>query len=184
MNLYHSNIPDIILIEPTVHSDERGFFMETYRVKYFSDNGINASFVQDNHAKYQKGALIGLHYQIKYPQAKLVRVISGEIFDVVVDIRRNSPTFGKWVGVRLSSENKLQIWIPRGFAHGYYVLSDWAEILYKTDDYYAPEWERTVLWRDPDIGINWPLIEGLPPIISPKDEKGILLAHAEIFEDF
>lgn len=146
-------IPDVILIEPRVFGDSRGFFMETYQAKLFAQAGIQADFVQDNHSGSQRGILRGLHYQIQQPQDKLVRVIAGEVYDVVVDIRRSSPTFGKWFGIILSAENKLQLWIPKGFAHGFYVTSEWAEFSYKVTDYYAPEWERTLKWDDPDLAI-------------------------------
>jgi dTDP-4-dehydrorhamnose 3,5-epimerase len=139
-------------------------------------------FVQDNHSRSRLGTLRGLHYQIRQPQGKLVRVVSGEIFDVAVDLRRSSSTFGQWFGVILSAENKKQIWVPPGFAHGFYTVSEWAEMLYKTTDYYAPQWERTLLWNDPAIGIQWPLMEDKPPLLSPKDSAGVLLGQAETFD--
>lgn len=177
-----TTLPDIIVIEPKVHGDARGFFMETYQARDFAQAGIDANFVQDNHAGSRQGILRGLHYQIKHPQGKLVRVVAGEVFDVAVDIRRSSPTFGKWVGVCLSAENRKQIWVPAGFAHGYYVLSEWAEVVYKTTDFYAPEWERSLLWNDPEIGIEWPLVGGQPPLLSARDTQGKLLRNAECFE--
>ena len=175
-------IPDVILVEPKVFGDGRGFFMETYQAARFAAAGITAGFVQDNHSGSARGILRGLHYQIRQPQGKLVRVVVGEVFDVAVDLRRSSPTFGRWVGQRLSASNRLQIWIPPGFAHGFYVLSEWAEVVYKATDYYDPEWERTLLWNDPEVGVEWPLLEGRPPILSQKDAEGSLLQSAETFE--
>jgi dTDP-4-dehydrorhamnose 3,5-epimerase len=175
-------IPEILLIEPVVYGDPRGFFIETYRADCFENEGIPVNFVQDNHSGSGHNILRGLHYQIRQPQGKLLRAIVGEIFDVAVDLRRSSPTFGKWVGQILSAENKLQIWIPPGFAHGFYVISDWAEVVYKTTDYYAPEWDRTLFWNDPDIGITWPIPEGVKPVISIKDTEGRTLQSAETFE--
>lgn len=172
-------IPDMILIEPQVFGDERGFFMETYRTDAFARAGIQAEFVQDNHSRSRQGTLRGLHYQIRQAQGKLVRVVLGEIFDVAVDLRCNSATFGKWVGMRLSAENKRQVWVPPGFAHGFYVLSDWAEVVYKATDYYAPQWERTLLWNDPQVGIEWPLQAGAQPLLSAKDLRGKSLSEAE-----
>jgi dTDP-4-dehydrorhamnose 3,5-epimerase len=176
-----TSILEVLLITPKVFGDERGFFMETFQARSFAEAGIHATFVQDNHSRSRQGVLRGLHYQIQQPQGKLVRVILGEIFDVAVDIRRASPTFGKWVGVRLSAENRQQLWIPPGFAHGFYVLSEWAEVLYKATDFYAPQWERTILWNDPEIGIKWPLLSGAPLSLSAKDERGVLLKDAECF---
>lgn len=175
-------IPEVILCQPTVFKDERGFFLESYKKTVFSAAGIPQDFVQDNHSRSKQGVLRGLHYQIRNPQGKLVRVIAGEIFDVAVDLRQNSPTFGKWVGEYLSAENKHILWIPAGFAHGFITLSDWAEILYKATDYYAPEWERTIIWDDPDIGIEWPLINGnIAPTLSTKDALGAPFSQAEIY---
>jgi dTDP-4-dehydrorhamnose 3,5-epimerase len=182
MQFIPTDIPDVILIEPEVRGDARGFFMETYHASRFAQAGIQADFVQDNHSGSRQGILRGLHYQIRQPQAKLVRVISGEVYDVAVDIRRSSPSFGKWVGVNLSADNKLQIWIPAGFAHGIYTLSEWAEIVYKVSDLYAPEWERTLLWNDPDLDIPWPLINNQMPILSKKDTEGKSFRQAELFE--
>ncbi len=180
MNINMTKISDVLIIEPKVFGDSRGFFFESFNAKIFSDKtGIKPQFVQDNHSRSCKNVLRGLHYQIKQPQGKLVRVVAGEIFDVAVDIRNNSPTFGQWVGEKLSAENKLQIWVPEGFAHGFLVLSEVAEVLYKTTDYYAPEYERSILWNDPDIGINWNL--DTEPILSKKDLAGKLLREAEIF---
>lgn len=182
MEFIPTQIPDIILIKPKVYEDPRGYFMETYRVDRFSAGGIPQSFVQENQSCSQKGVLRGLHYQIKQAQGKLVRVIAGEVFDIAVDIRRSSPTFGQWVGITLSVENRHQLWIPEGFAHGFYVTSDYAEVVYKVTDYYAPEWERSILWNDPKIGVEWPLFDNLPPTLSKKDLDGKPLADAEIFE--
>jgi dTDP-4-dehydrorhamnose 3,5-epimerase len=181
MNFISTTIPDVILIEPRVFVDERGFFLESYQKKHFAEAGIDLDFVQDNHSKSQQGTLRGLHYQIQQAQGKLVRVVSGEIFDVAVDIRKNSPTFGKWVGDYLSAENKKLLWVPPGFAHGFYVTSSEAEVLYKATDYYAPQWERTIAWNDPTIGIDWP-IGGKQLILSPKDTAGKPFGEAEVFE--
>lgn len=182
MKFTATSLPDVILIEPNVYGDERGFFMETYHAARFAPEGISASFVQDNHSGSAQGILRGLHYQIRQAQGKLVRVVTGEIYDVAVDIRRSSPTFGRWVGNYLSARNKLQMWIPVGFAHGFYVLSEWAEVVYKTTDYYAPEWERTILWDDPEISIEWPLIGGNFPLLSPKDAQGKRFNEVELFD--
>jgi dTDP-4-dehydrorhamnose 3,5-epimerase len=182
MRFIPTSIPDIILIEPKVFGDARGFFMETYQAQRFAEAGIRANFVQDNHSGSRQGTLRGLHYQIQQAQGKLVRVIAGEIYDVAVDLRRSSPTFGKWIGVTLTAENKQQLWVPPGFGHGFYVLSEWAEIHYKATDYYAPQWERTILWDDPALGIPWPLIEGQAILLSPKDAQGTRLAEAELYE--
>jgi dTDP-4-dehydrorhamnose 3,5-epimerase len=182
MKFIPTNIPDAILIQPQVHGDSRGFFLETYRQSLFDTAGIPLTFVQDNHSGSRKGILRGLHYQIRQSQGKLVRVVSGEIFDVAVDCRKSSATFGKWVGFRLSADNKLEFWIPPGFAHGFYVMSDWAEVVYKTTDYYAPEWERTLLWSDPAVNILWPLLNENLPILSAKDSQGKLLSDLEWFD--
>ena len=181
MRFIPSRIPDVILIEPKVFADERGFFLESYQKERFTEANIPFDFVQDNHSKSQGGVLRGLHYQLRQPQGKLVRVISGEIFDVAVDIRRSSPTCGQWVGDYLSAENKRMIWVPSGFAHGFYVTSPEAELLYKTTDFYAPEWERAIRWDDPTLGIDWPF-KGSMPSLSPKDRAAKSFAEAEIFE--
>lgn len=173
-------IPDVLLIEPAVFGDERGFFFESFnQAKFDAAVGRPVQFVQDNHSRSARHVLRGLHYQIRQPQGKLVRVVQGEVFDVVVDVRRSSRTFGKWVGAVLSAENKHQLWVPEGFAHGFVVLSDTAEFLYKTTDYYAPAHERCVRWNDPEIGIDWPLDN--EPLLSPKDAKGSTLREAEVF---
>jgi len=182
MQFIPTAIPEIILIQPKVYGDQRGFFFETYQANRFFEAGIRDQFVQDNHSGSQKGALRGLHYQIRQSQGKLIRVISGEIFDVAVDIRRSSPTFGKWVGLSLSMENKHQLWVPPGFAHGFYVLSEWAEVMYKTTDFYAPEWERSIAWDDPDLRIDCPIAPGTELLLSEKDRNGKLLKEAELFE--
>jgi dTDP-4-dehydrorhamnose 3,5-epimerase len=174
-----TRLPDVLLIEPEVFGDERGFFFESWNEKAFAAIGIPARFVQDNHSRSAKNVVRGLHYQIRQPQGKLVRVISGEVFDVAVDIRRSSPTFGKWTGMRLSAQNKAMAWIPAGFAHGFAVLSEHAEFLYKTTDYYAPQFERTILWNDADIGVDWPLAAA--PTLSEKDRAGVPLRGAEVF---
>jgi len=182
MKIESTTIPDVLVIIPDLFDDERGFFMETYRTEHFNSLGITTEFVQDNHSGSAQSVLRGLHYQIQRPQGKLVRVVSGEVFDVAVDLRKNSDTFGKWVGATLTAENKHQLWIPPGFAHGFYVLSDWADLLYKVTEYYAPEWDRVLRWDDPEIGIDWPLIDGAPPILSEKDAQGKSLRDAETFK--
>jgi dTDP-4-dehydrorhamnose 3,5-epimerase len=180
MQVQPTAIPDVLIIEPKVFGDDRGFFYESFNARRFKElTGIAANFVQDNHSKSVKNVLRGLHYQIQQPQGKLVRVVSGEVFDVAVDIRKHSSTFGHWVGVTLSAENKRQLWIPEGFAHGFVVTSDSAEFLYKTTDYWAPEYERSILWSDPDIGVKWPLDS--EPTLSGKDQAGALLKFAEVF---
>ncbi len=181
MKIISTAIPDVLMIEPTVFQDERGFFLESYQKKQFQEAGINVDFVQDNHSKSYQGTLRGLHYQIRQTQGKLVRVTAGEIFDVAVDIRKNSPTFGQWVGDYLSAENRRMLWVPAGFAHGFYVTSMDAEVLYKASDYYAPEWERSIMWNDPMIGIQWPIQDEVP-VLSAKDGMGKLLSEAEVFE--
>jgi dTDP-4-dehydrorhamnose 3,5-epimerase len=182
MKFFPTEIPEVIRIEPEVYSDERGFFMETYQSARFAVAGIDYDFVQDNHSGSKRGILRGLHYQIRQPQGKLVRIANGEVFDVAVDLRRSSPNFGKWVGSCLSTENKYQLWIPPGFAHGFYVLSDWAELVYKTTDYYSPQWDRTLLWDDPDLNIDWPVQPGTTPILSKKDAGGTRLKDADVFD--
>jgi dTDP-4-dehydrorhamnose 3,5-epimerase len=182
MEFIPTSIPEVILIQPNVFGDERGFFMETYQSQQFSAAGISTNFVQDNHSGSSKGILRGLHYQICQPQGKLIRVVVGEVFDVAVDIRRSSPTFGKFICALISAENKTQLWVPPGFAHGFYVVSEWAEVIYKATDTYAPEWERSILWNDPEIGIPWPLdLNGQEPRLSAKDCQGLPLREAEVF---
>ncbi len=182
MNIIKTEIPDVLLLEPKVFGDARGFFMETYQQKVFADACLPVNFVQDNHSGSHRGSLRGLHYQISMPQGKLVRAVVGEVFDVAVDIRKSSSTFGRWVGVTLSAENRRMLWVPPGFAHGYYVISEWAEFLYKTTDFYAPQFERTILWNDPQIGIGWPLVDGQSPLISAKDAAGLPLSQAQVYE--
>lgn len=173
-------IPEVIILEPKIFGDDRGFFFESFNAKVFAEaTGLERHFVQDNHSKSAKHVLRGLHYQINQPQGKLVRVVQGEVFDVVVDIRKSSETFGQWVGQIISAENKRQLWVPEGFAHGFVVLSETAEFLYKTTDYYAPEYERGLLWNDPVLNINWS-IDGEPKL-SAKDAAAPMLAEAEIF---
>lgn len=174
-------IPDVLLIEPRVFGDERGFFFESFNQARFEEAvGHPVNFVQDNHSRSVKNVLRGLHYQIQQPQGKLVRVVAGEVFDVAVDLRRSSPTFGHWVGALLSAENKHQLWVPEGFGHGFVVLSEQAEFLYKTTDYYAPQYERCVRWDDPSLAIDWRL-QG-EPVLSAKDAQGLLLSQADTFE--
>jgi len=181
MNIIKTNLPDVLIIEPRVFGDARGFFYESFNQKVWQEKtGIKETFVQDNHSRSEKNVLRGLHYQIQQPQGKLVRVVRGAVFDVAVDIRKSSPTFGRWTGAELSEENKRQLWIPQGFAHGFLVLSDAAEFLYKTTDYWAPEYERTIAWNDPDLAVAWPL--QTPPILSAKDAKGTLFKEAEYFQ--
>ncbi len=181
MKLLPSTIPDVLLLEPRVFGDDRGFFYESYNAKVFAAlGGREVSFVQDNHSRSAKNVLRGLHYQIRQPQGKLVRVVAGEVFDVAVDIRRSSPTFGQWFGALLSAENKRQMWVPEGFAHGFLVLSDNAEFLYKTTDYWAAEHERCIAWNDPQLAIAWPL-NGAAPLLSEKDGRGAAFASAECF---
>jgi dTDP-4-dehydrorhamnose 3,5-epimerase len=181
MRITATDIPDVLIIEPRVFGDERGFFYESFNLKVWEEKtGLRMTFVQDNHSRSAHNVLRGLHYQIKQPQGKLVRVIAGEVFDVAVDIRKSSPTFGKWVGFTLSTDNKRTMWIPEGFAHGFLVLSDFAEFLYKTTDYWAPEYERSILWNDPDLSIKWPL-QG-DPVLSSKDCNGSGFKAAEYFE--
>ena len=181
MKVIQSTLPDVLILEPKVYGDERGFFFESYNEKVLAEvAGITAHFVQDNHSRSAKNVLRGLHYQIKQPQGKLVRVVAGEVFDVAVDIRKNSPTLGKWAGFNLSAENKRMAWIPSGFAHGFLVLSDYAEFLYKTTDYWAPEHERCIRWNDTDLAVDWPL-QG-EPVLSAKDQGGVAFRAAEAFD--
>ena len=181
MRFIPTKIPAVVVIEPDIFEDSRGFFMETWQVNKFTEGGITANFVQDNHSRSNQGTLRGLHYQVKQPQGKLIRVLAGEIFDVAVDLRRNSPTFGQWVGEIISDENKKMLWIPEGFAHGFYVLSETADFFYKCTNFYAPEYERTLRWDDPDLAIDWPLIKGETPNLAAKDAKGSLFKDAEYF---
>jgi len=180
VNKIETNLPEVVLLEPKVFGDARGFFYESWNKKMLADVGLDLDFVQDNHSRSSRGVLRGLHYQIQQPQGKLVRVVVGEVFDVAVDMRRSSPNFGKWAGFVLSAENKRMAWIPPGFAHGFLVLSEAAEFLYKTTEYYAPAHERSLLWNDPTVGITWPL-DGLTPQLAAKDQAGKLLNDADVF---
>ncbi len=182
MKVVASEIPDVLIFEPTVHGDNRGYFVETWREDTFREAGCEQVFVQDNQSSSGRGVLRGLHYQIKQPQGKLVRVIAGRVFDVAVDLRRSSPTFGRWAGAELSAENNRLLWVPPGFGHGFYVLSDEAEFVYKCTDYYAPEHERIIRFDDPAIGIDWPLRQGVDTVMSDKDLAGNTLAESEVFE--
>jgi dTDP-4-dehydrorhamnose 3,5-epimerase len=179
MNFKPTRLPEVVLVEPKVFQDSRGFFMETWEAKKFAAGGIPAQFVQDNHSASTKWVLRGLHYQMRHTQGKLVRVTLGEVFDVAVDARKSSPTFGQWVGEHLSAENRRMLWVPPGFAHGFLVLSERVEFLYKCTDFYDPASERTLLWNDPEIGIEWPLPAGAEPILSDKDRKGVKLRESE-----
>ncbi len=182
MKITPTEIPDVLIIEPRVLGDARGYFFEAWRANLFAEAGVTATFVQDNQSSSSQGVLRGLHYQIQQPQGKLVRVIAGRVFDVAVDIRRSSPTFGRWVGSELSEENRRSLWVPPGFAHGFYVLSDRAEFIYKCTDYYAPQHERVISFDDPDIGIDWPLIPGVQTNLSDKDRGGVAFRDADCFD--
>jgi len=180
MNIVNTAIPEVLIFEPKVFGDDRGFFFESFNHKFFEAAiGRKVNFAQDNHSRSSRGVLRGLHYQIQQPQGKLVRVTAGEVFDVAVDVRKSSPTFGQWVGVHLSAENKRQLWVPEGFAHGFQVLSESADFLYKTTDYYAPQFERSIIWNDADIGIEWP--DAGTPQLSGKDSLARSLAAADVF---
>ena len=181
MNVIRTAIPEVVIIEPKVFGDARGFFFESFNQKAFNEaTGTNHPFVQDNHSRSAQGVLRGLHYQIQQPQGKLVRVVRGAVIDVAVDIRKSSPTFGQWAAEELSEDNHRQLWVPPGFAHGFVVLSEMAEFLYKTTDYYAPAHERCIAWNDPTLAIDWKL-DGRQPLLSAKDAQGLPLAHAELF---
>ncbi len=180
MKIFPTGLAELFVVEPEVFGDSRGFFFESFNARDFArETGVEARFVQDNHSRSGRGVLRGLHYQIRQPQGKLVRVISGEIYDVVVDLRRSSATFGKWFGVRLTGENRKQIWVPQGFAHGFVVLGENAEILYKTTNYYAPDDERCIRWDDPELAIDWPLVSA--PLLSEKDRTGVSFRDAETY---
>lgn len=178
MDFRKTDIPDVVVLEPKVFHDKRGFFLETYQRDVFRDIGITSEFVQDNHSRSSRNVLRGMHYQLEHPQGKLVRVVSGAVLDVAVDLRQDSPTFGKWTAQMLSDDNHRMIWIPAGFAHGFLVLSDTADLIYKVTDFYSPRDERTLLWNDPDIGIQWPVST---PILSEKDAAGVLLRNADVY---
>ena len=181
MKAQATQIPGVLIVEPAIFGDDRGFFLESYNEREMRNIGIDAHFVQDNHSRSQRNVLRGLHYQISQPQGKLVRVVSGKVYDVAVDVRRDSPAFGKWVGVELSAENKRMFWLPAGMAHGFVVLSDSADFLYKATEYYAPKFERTILWNDSDLGIEWPLTG--QPVLSAKDAAAKTFREAEVFEN-
>ena len=181
MQISPTDIPDVLVFEPVVHGDARGYFMETWRRSHFEEQGLDVEFVQENQSRSGQGTLRGLHYQLQHPQGKLMRVVSGEIFDVAVDLRRSSPTFGKWVGVTLSAGNHKQLWVPPGFAHGFYVTSEAAEICYKCSDYYHPEDENSLRWDDPELAIDWPLVEP-EPLLSDKDASARSLQDAALFD--
>ena len=180
MKVTPTAIPDVMLIEPRVFGDDRGFFFESWNRRALAQSGLDVDFVQDNHSRSRRGVLRGLHYQIRAPQGKLVRVVDGEVFDIAVDLRRSSPTFGRHVGMLLSAQNKLMLWVPPGFAHGFLVVSEHADFLYKTTDYWYPEHERTLLWNDPALGIDWPLAG--PPALASKDAAGTPLSSAEVYD--
>nr|VVV02867.1 dTDP-4-dehydrorhamnose 3,5-epimerase [Aliivibrio wodanis] len=182
MKFIETNIPDVKIIEPQVFGDERGFFMETFRTTLFNEHCGEREFVQENHSKSGHGILRGLHYQTENTQGKLVRVTKGEVFDVAVDMRESSETFGQWVGVVLSEENKRQLWVPEGFAHGFYVMSEEAEFVYKCTDYYNPAAEASLKWNDPSVNVEWPLVNGAAPLLSAKDEAGICFKDAVKFK--
>jgi dTDP-4-dehydrorhamnose 3,5-epimerase len=177
-----TKLPDVIVVEPDVFGDNRGFFMETWHAGKFAAGGIAANFVQDNHSRSSQGILRGLHYQVEKPQGKLVRVLSGEVFDVAVDLRRTSATFGQWVGMYLSAENKKMLWVPPGFAHGFYVLSQQADFFYKCTNFYAADFERAIRWDDPDLAIDWPLTNDKPAVLAPKDEAAAAFKDAVFFK--
>ena len=181
MHIIKTDIPDLLIIEPKVFGDERGFFMENWNRQAFADAGLDLTFVQDNHSRSQQGILRGLHYQIKRPQGKLVRVTLGSVFDVAVDLRQSSPTFGQWLGLELSERNHRMLWVPPGFAHGFYVTSPVADFMYKCTDIYAPQYERTIRWDDETLSIDWPLVEGMHPLLSEKDADGMAFKDAEVF---
>jgi dTDP-4-dehydrorhamnose 3,5-epimerase len=181
MKIIETNIPDVKILEPAVFSDDRGYFLETWNAQGFSKAGLSWTFVQDNQSKSRRNVLRGMHYQIQSPQAKLVRVVTGAIYDVAVDVRRNSPTFGHWVGTELSENNHRMMWIPVGFAHGFLSLTDETQLVYKCTDFYASQYERTIMWNDPDLAISWPIPAGERPIISGKDSAGSPLKEADLF---
>jgi dTDP-4-dehydrorhamnose 3,5-epimerase len=180
MDVFRTDIPEVLIVEPKLFPDVRGFFFESFNKKAMQAAGIAGDFVQDNHSRSARNVLRGLHYQIRQPQGKLVQVVAGEIYDVAVDIRRRSPTFGKWVGMKLSAETRRMVWVPPGFAHGFLVLSEFAEVLYKTTDYWAPQFERTIVWNDSNLGIAWPTAG--EPLLSANDRAGAVFSTAEIFE--
>ena len=182
MKFIPTEIPGVIIVEPDVFGDHRGFFMESWHAEKFAEGGIDAQFVQDNHSRSNQGILRGLHYQIEQPQGKLVRVLSGEVFDVAVDLRRDSPTFGKWFGMTLNGIDKKMLWVSPGFAHGFYVVSEQADFFYKCTELYAPEHERAIRWDDPDLAIDWPIASGQEPVLAPKDAAAKSFKDAEVYE--
>jgi dTDP-4-dehydrorhamnose 3,5-epimerase len=182
MQLSPTAIPEVIVIEPKVFPDDRGFFLEAFQARKYAAAGISAAMVQDNHSGSRRGVLRGLHYQVRHPQGKLVSAVVGEVFDVAVDLRRSSPTFGRWVGVTLSAQSHRQMWVPPGFAHGFYVLSEWAEVVYKVTEFWDAESERTLLWNDPQVGVRWPLLDGRPPLLAPRDAAGRPLSAADLYD--
>ena len=181
MQVIETDIPDLLIIEPKVFGDERGFFLESWNMQTFTEAGLDQTFVQDNHSRSQQGILRGLHYQTKHSQGKLVRVTQGSVFDVAVDLRKSSPAFGEWLGLELSETNHRMLWIPPGFAHGFYVISPVADFMYKCTDIYAPEHERTICWDDKTLAIDWPLVHGQQPLLSAKDSQGTAFNDAEVF---
>jgi dTDP-4-dehydrorhamnose 3,5-epimerase len=181
MRFVPTAIPDVVVVEPDVFGDARGFFLETWHEAKFREGGIDAEFVQDNHSRSRQGILRGLHYQIERPQGKLVRVVTGRVFDVAVDLRRSSPSFGRWVGEELSEDNHRMLWVPPGFAHGFYVLSESADFVYKCTEFYAPEHERCIRWDDPELGVDWPIPTHAAPLVSAKDADGVAFSEAECF---
>lgn len=183
MQIIDTALEAVKILEPSVFGDDRGFFLESWNRQAFEKAGLPGHFVQDNHSRSSQGVLRGLHFQVKHPQGKLVRVTRGEVFDVAVDMRRSSPQFGQWVGVSLSESNKRQLWVPEGFAHGFYVVSESADFQYKCTDYYNPEFERSLIWNDPEIGIEWPIVAGTEPMLAPKDAAGLPLAECDEIED-
>ncbi|MGQ7845693.1 dTDP-4-dehydrorhamnose 3,5-epimerase [Granulosicoccus sp. 3-233] len=183
MQIIDTALESVKILEPSVFGDDRGFFLESWNRQDFEKSGLPGNFVQDNHSRSSQGVLRGLHYQVRHPQGKLVRVTRGEVFDVAVDMRRNSPQFGQWVGVMLSESNKRQLWVPEGFAHGFYVVSESADFQYKCTDYYHPEFERSLLWDDPAVGIKWPIAAGTEPLLAAKDAAGLPLAECDTFDD-
>jgi dTDP-4-dehydrorhamnose 3,5-epimerase len=182
MKITSTKLVGLKLIEPKIFNDERGLFFESYHKQIFSENDLSTEFVQDNHSRSKQGTLRGMHYQIRQPQGKLLRVTMGKIYDVAVDLRKSSPTFRQWMGLYLSAENKQELFIPPGFAHGFYVVSEWADVIYKATDYYAPQWERTILWNDVQINVAWPLLDGIPLLLSPKDANGKTFDQAEVYD--
>lgn len=182
MQVIDTALQDVKILEPRVFGDDRGFFLESWNKQQFGELGLPTEFVQDNHSRSSQGVLRGLHYQIKQPQGKLVRVTAGEVYDVAVDMRRSSPDFGRWVGVMLSESNKRQLWVPPGFAHGFYVISQSADFQYKCTEFYAPEYERSLLWNDPEIGIDWPLVDNTAPTLAEKDAAALTLKQCDTFD--